>query len=457
MRYGPSLAILLFAPALGMGHPLPSFQFDRAAVVHATSTTIEIRYTLELSLFAMAVDARGLFSPAEEQAIGGRQAEFAKRYAQKKGPLVADAIRASVDGRDVEFRAVGHSLKFEETHAIFEFRLTADRPPGQTLAIEDQSFEDKPGAIRWSVEPSDTLAPREQADDLAGKSPLELTAEQAKRRRNLKADLTAVRVPPSKVDSAPAVPDPEPESLPAALRSRGLVAFFDSTAGLGVLLLAALLFGAAHALTPGHGKTLVAAYLVGERGTFAHAVLLGLSTTLSHTGSVVAVAIGLHWAYRDGVPETVQAVLQIVGGLLILGIGLFLLMQRLRNRADHVHWSGPRAMKPGWGRVVLMGLAGGLVPCWDAVMLLLVAIAAGRLAFALPLLLAFSIGLAGVLVLLGLAVVAAAKAGGKRFGESRWFRMLPVLSAVLLVAVGAWFCRDGWQALAVADAAHANR
>jgi ABC-type nickel/cobalt efflux system permease component RcnA len=248
--------------------------------------------------------------------------------------------------------------------------------------------------------------------------------------------------------------------------------------------LAAFLFGAAHAFTPGHGKTLVAAYLVGERGTFGHAVLLGVATTIAHTGSVLLIALGLRAVYGDHPPESVAAVLQFLGGLFVLLVGFWLLLLRLTGRADHVHLFGdghhhhrsedrgqrtedredshghhhhghghhhhhhhhappPDAAKTraGWARVVLLGLGGGLIPCWDAVLLLVVAIALNRFGFAIPLLIAFSLGLAVVLVLLGVAVVSAYRAGATRFHDSPWFRLLPVVSSVVLIGLGLWLCK----------------
>jgi len=95
-----------------------------------------------------------------------------------------------------------------------------------------------------------------------------------------------------------------------------------------------------------------------------------------------------------------------------------------------------------------MGLGGGLVPCWDAVLLLIAALAMGRLGFALPLLLAFSLGLGAVLVGLGIGVVYAYRAGTKRFHESRWFRFLPAVSALFLVGVGVWLCKQAIGMLA---------
>jgi cytochrome c biogenesis protein CcdA len=98
-------------------------------------------------------------------------------------------------------------------------------------------------------------------------------------------------------------------------------------------------------------------------------------------------------------------------------------------------------------RVVLLGLGGGLIPCWDAVLLLVVAIALNRFGFAIPLLIAFSLGLAVVLVLLGVAVVAAYRAGTTRFKDSRWFRVLPVVSAAVLIGVGSWLCKTAVTAV----------
>ena len=96
--------------------------------------------------------------------------------------------------------------------------------------------------------------------------------------------------------------------------------------------------------------------------------------------------------------------------------------------------------------MLLMGLGGGLIPCWDAVLLLLAATAMNRVDFAIPLLIAFSAGLGAVLVILGVGVVYAHKAGATRFKESRWFWMLPMVSAALLLALGLWLCQEGLRA-----------
>ncbi|HEY3788268.1 MAG TPA: hypothetical protein VGL71_05395, partial [Urbifossiella sp.] len=295
---------------------------------------------------------------------------------------------------------------------------------------------------------------------------------------NLPREIAGPSAPESTESIAPAVTVAEGESrsLAADLWQRGLPALFDSTYGIGFLLLAAFLFGSAHAFTPGHGKTLVAAYLVGERGTVGHAILLAVATTVAHTGSVIVIAAVLWSAYGNNVPGSTQGVLQFAGGLLVAGVGAWLLMRRLIGKADHFHLFGDHHHHHGdghhhhhhgdghhhhhhepalenvkstasWMRLLLMGLGGGLIPCWDAVLLLLAATALNRVGFAIPLLFAFSAGLGAVLVLLGAGVVYAHKAGAMRFGESRWFKLLPMVSAALLLGIGLWLCREGLQAV----------
>ena len=209
--------------------------------------------------------------------------------------------------------------------------------------------------------------------------------------------------------------DEESPSLFSAFRERGIAALFDTNLGLGLMLLLSALFGAAHAFTPGHGKTMVAAYLVGEKGTYRHAIVLGIVATLTHTGSVIALAIIMYNYYGNTPPAEAQGWLTVAGGLLITFVGLWLLLQRVRGKADHVHlFTGSdhhhhhgddghhhhdghthdhhhhhevpaTAGSFGWLRVILLGLGGGIIPCWDAVLLFLVAMARGKVGLAIPL------------------------------------------------------------------------
>src|SRR5438128_1828329 len=136
--------------------------------------------------------------------------------------------------------------------------------------------------------------------------------------------------PPTVAIPTPETPaeTPEDPSIVAKMRRGGLSVLLESELGLGLLLLLAGGFGAAHALTPGHGKTLVAAYLVGQRGTVGHAFILGLVTTLTHTGVVLAIALGLLFVDEQS-RQQVASALGLALGLALVCLGIWLLLQRL--------------------------------------------------------------------------------------------------------------------------------
>ncbi|MBX9625200.1 MAG: hypothetical protein K2X82_15440 [Gemmataceae bacterium] len=484
---------LLFLPPAASAHPLPSSRYDRTVSVRLDPQGVRVRYTLEVTQLTIWVDGAKLFTPAEIAGLDKTARGFAAAYAKKVAPELAHDLRATADGVPLAFRVEGNEVEGGE-HPRFRFTLRADWPAGgpkRAFTFEDESFEGKPGVLGLTVSEADGVV----LDDLVEPDPkwrdkpaIDLKPEEAAQLRKASATVILPKPidgvqqgvetarPPEAGAPEPVITEGERPGLMADLFTRGLPALFDSSYGLGVLLLAAALFGAAHAFTPGHGKTLVAAYLVGERGTVGHAVLLAVATTVAHTGSVILVAVILWSAYGDTVPGTTQGVLQFVGGLLVAGVGAWLLMRRLAGRADHLHLFGghhhhhhgdghhhhhhgdgghhhhhgppPESARTtaGWTRLVLMGLGGGIIPCWDAVLLLLAATALNRVGFALPLLVAFSAGLGLVLVALGVGVVYAHKAGAGRFGESRWFRLLPMVSAALLLGLGLWLCQEGVRA-----------
>ncbi len=241
----------------------------------------------------------------------------------------------------------------------------------------------------------------------------------------------------------------------------GLLRYFlEWQGGFALLMLVCVGLGSVHALTPGHGKTLVAAYLVGERGTIWHAVLLGLVTTITHTGAVLLLAVSLRLLPAMNADD-LQSGLGLMMGLVIVCLGFYLLLLRLSGRPDHVHVGGghhhyhhhdhgtiPAASstgRVGIGSLILLGITGGIVPCGDAIGLLVFAIGSNDLWLAFPMLLAFSAGLAGVLVLVGVLVVKFRNFAGSHWGEGRLVRSLPMVSAVLVTAMGFWLCYEAVQ------------
>lgn len=196
--------------------------------------------------------------------------------------------------------------------------------------------------------------------------------------------------------------------------------------------LIAMGLGALHALEPGHGKTIVAAYLVGSHGTARHAILLGMIVTASHTAGVFALGAVTLYASRYIVPEQLYPWLGILSGIAISGLGCYLFLRRLSGIAtDHSHVSGrshshwifskryieenaesdaPRNQDAPIKRVSLtqlftLGITGGIIPCPAALIVLLSAFALHRIALGFFLIVAFSLGLAAVLIGFGMVMV----------------------------------------------------
>lgn len=229
-----------------------------------------------------------------------------------------------------------------------------------------------------------------------------------------------------------------------------------------VALAAAAFLGGVHALQPGHAKTIVAAYLVGSRGTTWHAVVLGLVVTLTHTGSVILMGL-LFLLVSRRAPERVGPWLGLASGLLIAALGVWMLIQRLRrglgplhphphhhagddrtgdehsSGPDHDHASPHPQTQPGplgLPGLISLGISGGMVPCLDAIAVLLLAVNLRRLGLGLILLLSFSAGLAVVLIAVGVAMVLAKSVAARFSAMNRATRWLPVLSALIVAVLG---------------------
>ncbi|NJL47929.1 MAG: high frequency lysogenization protein HflD [Leptolyngbyaceae cyanobacterium SM2_5_2] len=209
-------------------------------------------------------------------------------------------------------------------------------------------------------------------------------------------------------------------------------------------------FGAVHALSPGHGKTLVGAYLVGSRGTPGAALWLGITTTVTHTATVFALGGITLLASQYVVLDQVYPILGAVSGLAICLVGLRLLAIRLKNGHDHDHHDHDHhdhdhhahhhhhhdQPGAGWPSILAIGISGGLVPCPSALVLLLSAIALHQIAYGLVLISSFSLGLASVLTSLGLAAVYGRQWLEKSPLGAGVMQRLSVVSAFATVCIG---------------------
>ena len=214
-------------------------------------------------------------------------------------------------------------------------------------------------------------------------------------------------------------------------------------------MLMAFCFGAVHALSPGHGKTLVAAYLVGARGTPKHAVFLGCMVTFTHTISVFALGLVTLYLSRFVLPERITPILGAISGITIVWIGGALLYKRIVNRNrtlpnplvhDHgdgrVHTHVPDEIS--MGALIALGASGGLVPCPSALVLLLTSVSLGRVGLGLTLLVAFSAGLAVVLTAVGLLVLYGKHLlpASESITRGKLFRYIPIGSAAVIMCIG---------------------
>jgi ABC-type nickel/cobalt efflux system permease component RcnA len=196
----------------------------------------------------------------------------------------------------------------------------------------------------------------------------------------------------------------------------------------------------AHALSPGHGKTIVAAYLVGQRGTPLHAAALGLIVTVTHTIGVFALGLITLALSQLIVPEQLYPWLNLVSGLLVVAIGAAVFRSRYRHQRAHSqghhHHHHHHHGAPGRRSLVAVGISGGLLPCPSALVVLLAAISLHRVAFGMLLIVAFSAGLALSITGIGLVAVFAKRLFRRASFEGRLVRLLPAASALVILAAG---------------------
>jgi nickel/cobalt exporter len=460
-----AIALLaLAAPAAA--HPLGNFSVNHLTVVRASSDRVEVRYVLDQAEIPTFRE-RGL-PPA--------------RVLERKRAEVARGVTLTVGGRPVALTlGPGGRLSFPRgaggLHTTrVELLLSARVAPRGAVVVRDATF---PGRVGWRAvlaEPGRGTAVR---SDVTSADPT----------RRLRVYPTALLASPANRTVAHLQVSPGSGTVTAprgdggagtTTTDRGAGDRFGSVferaaAGQGVLLLlllAAFGWGAVHALSPGHGKAMVAAYLVGTRGTARHAVALGLTVTVTHTIGVFAlgaVALALS-AYV--LPEDLYPWLNLVSGLLVLGVGASVVRARVRRARtpadhhghDHVHEHdyahghdhqhehhdhGHRhGHDHGHGHydhgdlrpraLLAMGASAGIIPCPSALVVLLGAVAQHQIGLGMVLIVAFSAGLAATLTGLGLLVVAAGRVSTRLSGArtGRVLAVLPALSAIAIVAVG---------------------
>jgi len=410
----------LVAPAAAAAHPLGNFTVNRFSRVEVSGPRLYVRYVLDLAEIptyqAGRIDA----------------GTYAREIAQK--------ARLSVGGKAAALRPVRTRLAHPRgagglDTTRLEAVLAGPRLDGTSrIAYRDGNYRDRIGwkeIVVGADTPSRSHELRTYPKDLL-QSPLDQTS------------VTTDLAPGDGPDVTPSVssgrslqaPDRVADSGFAGLVGRSHLSLLVILASLG----AALFWGAAHALSPGHGKTIVTAYLVGRRGTVRHAGLLGLIVTITHTIGVFTLGLVTLALSQFIVPDRLYPWLNLVSGLLVVGIGASVFYSRWRHRRahthghdDHHHHGEPDA---SFRSLLAVGVSGGLLPCPSALVVLLAAISLHRVAFGLLLIVAFSAGLALTITAIGCAAVLARGAFRRVSLEGPLVRLLPAASALVILAAG---------------------
>jgi nickel/cobalt transporter (NicO) family protein len=416
-------AASLTLPGLAGAHPLGNFTINRFSRIEVSGPRVYVRYVLDLAEIptfqAGRIDAR--------------------KYATR----IARNAHLAVDGRPAALipvrTALAHprgagGLRTTRLEVVLAGPLLQGRV---SVAYHDNNYRDRIGwkeIVVGETTPSSSRELRAYPKNLL-QSPLDTTSVAAKLRPTGGAEV----VPPLSRGASLQAPDRIADAGFASLVGRSHLSALVILASIA----AALFWGAAHALSPGHGKTIITAYLVGQRGTPRHAALLGLIVTITHTIGVFALGLVTLALSQFVVPDRLYPWLNLVSGALVVGIGASVLRARLRQRHLHAHGhdhhhehrhdsgTGPSARS-----LVAVGVSGGLLPCPSALVVLLAAISLHRVAFGLVLIVAFSAGLALTITGIGLVAVLARRTFRRLSFEGPLVRLLPAASALVILAAG---------------------
>jgi len=209
-----------------------------------------------------------------------------------------------------------------------------------------------------------------------------------------------------------------------------------------IYLIGAFSLGILHGLEPGHGKTVVAAYLIGSRGKIIDAIILGMIVTFTHTISVIILGLVCGLLGTNNISSSLEYSLRLICGGLVITIGIWMMISRNKYNSRHLHSSeytheGQKLDKrKGTYQVISLGISGGILPCPAAITILLIAIGSGHLTQGLVLVLLFSSGLAIILISIGI-IVCKAKSFVERYTNSNiTTTTIPFFSSLLIIILG---------------------
>jgi nickel/cobalt transporter (NicO) family protein len=505
----------LFSAKPARGHPMGNFSISHYSKLAVGPEAFDLLYIIDMAEIPTFQEKSWLDSDGD-----GAVDEAEKRqYVAKKVPELTEGLQISLNGNRIQLQRLSEHLELipgglslPTLKLTLRYRMAWDAVPLRETNIVDYEDRNFPGRVGWKeiiAAGSDgvtLLKSSTQASDLSRqltaypedptiRPPQDLTASLKFSRESLLSAKYSSSLPAAagsnlRFQQSDANMQAEQQKL-ARLLSTGTL----SPNIISLALLVAFGLGAFHALSPGHGKTVVGAYLVGSRGTAKHAILLGAIVTVTHTLGVFLLGVVTLYASKYILPEKLYPWLGFVSGLAIAVIGLSLFRQRYRllrahSHAAHEHahdgphdhcyvHSGHEAVHahhhPGFEHshrhalqhphehshshaelththggvthshdysnvkfrdLFTLGVTGGMVPCPSALVVLLSAISLNRVRLGLLLIVAFSFGLALVLMAIGLMMVYARGFLERFSGGGRVWQTLPILSSLLVAVVG---------------------
>jgi nickel/cobalt transporter (NicO) family protein len=488
----------LVAPTVALAHPLGNFTTNRYSEIEISGDRAYVRYVLDLAEIP-TYQARNEVARAGVESYAS---DLAARLGRGLVLHVGERRRPLTElEHAIAFPPGAGGLRTTRLEIILDGGPLPERSRPVPLIYRDRNFPDRVGwrevvvrATGGANVVSSSVAPESVSDALRAYpknllvSPLDVAEAEA---RVAPGAAAAGRPTLTGEGGSPARTGSKSEQGFAALISK-------RDLGVGVVLfslVAAMFWGAAHALTPGHGKAIVAAYMVGTRGTLRHAIMLGATVTVTHTIGVFLLGIVTLTLSEFVVPEDLYPWLNLVSAVLVVLVGLAVLRvrmlawargtrQRRRTSGGHagaqVHDHGhdhshglpghqhhhhddrvdghghghvhrhedshghshshghehSRSPRAGIRGLLAVGVSGGLLPCPTALVVLLAAISLHRVTYGLVLIVAFSLGLAGMITAIGFLAVAAKRTFGRMSFDGPVVRALPAVSACIILGLG---------------------
>ena len=491
-------------PEVALAHPLGNFTINRYSRIELGPGEIQLRYVLDMAEIPTFQEIAK--NDLDQDGRVGDEVHAA--YLAETSDELLDGLYLYVNDSPVPLQIVSQELSFPPGQGrLPTLRLSLlingqfrqrDQQGEQSLYFRDDNYSERLGWKEIVLKPGEgvsllhsTVPQHDQTNEL--RTYPQDTLSSPLNQREARSTFALVSLGQTS-EAQPASVTAEPVKESNNILTSLVTAEKLSLTVIVLSLMVALGLGALHAISPGHGKTIMAAYLVGTRGTAKHALFLGFTVTISHTVGVLVLGLVVLYASHLIAPERLYPWLSLISGTVIVAIGIWLLIPRIRRNQGSRHAASDQMepasrtdshpqIEPGasrlaryyrrvretgmmvhghshaqqhvhadqasrdsvrlritWKSLTALGIVGGLVPSASAIVIFLAAISLNRIEFGLLLILAFSAGMAGVLAGVGLVLVYAGRVVERFRFKNRligsFTRLLPLATALVVLVSG---------------------